>query len=230
MARVKRLTRRRMRGLSPEEVADLVPFRVKVGRLRWLLGLAIFGLGALFFVWVLFVDDSGTTPMGALYEVVMWFALPLSVMCLVPYVMGVFVPRHLTVTAEGLSTRHWSVRWDQVEQIMFGGGADGHTVQAAFYVDNDLWQSGLMRANRWDSGTPLGAGGLLNSTPAVRTQANLVPNVDDLTPVFEVLHGRAWERAGHVGGYDNGTPVMPDGRRAIAPNVAADDAVPQGGA
>lgn len=40
--------------------------------------------------------------------------------------------------------------------------------------------------------------------------------------VFETLHHRAWLRAGHTGGFDERGPVV-DGRRAAAPNMAAEE-------
>lgn len=59
------MSRRRFRGLSTEEVLGQVPFRVRVGRVRWLIGLLVFAGGAALFVFALFFDTAGTTPMGA---------------------------------------------------------------------------------------------------------------------------------------------------------------------
>ncbi|VOL54571.1 Uncharacterised protein [Streptococcus pneumoniae] len=41
--------------------------------------------------------------------------------------------------------------------------------------------------------------------------------------LFEVLHHRAWERAGHTGGFDDRSPVVLDRRRAVAPNTPQED-------
>ena len=138
-------------------------------------------------------------------------------------------PRHLTVTEEGLSTRWWSVSWLQVERISYTGEVAEGKVQALFRVSPQLWESGLREANRWDSGMPFGGGGLTRHWPCVRTQRNLMPFVGSMWKLFETLHHRAWERAGHVGGFDGYGPVVPDGRRAVAPNTPAEDEEPAPG-
>ena len=229
MARVKTMTRRRFAQLSEEELVAAVPFRVKVAWTGWWLGLAIFAGGAWFFACVLFFSEGEATPMGQMYKALMWIGLPVCLFFLPVYVVGCLFPRHLTVTEEGLSTRWWSVSWLQVERISYTGEVAEGKVQALFRVSPQLWESGLREANRWDSGMPFGGGGLTRHWPCVRTQRNLMPFVGSLWKLFETLHHRAWERAGHVGGFDGYGPVVPDGRRAVAPNTPAEDEDPAGG-
>lgn len=216
------MSRRRFRGLSEDEVLAALPFRVKVGRIRWLFGLVmILGAGAVM-VYALFFDSTGTTPVGSIFKALMWVGLPLMVLCLPVYVMGALFPRHLTISGEGLSTWAWKVDWLQVEQVGYTGEVAAHSVRASFRVSEELWESGLREANRWDSGRPFGAGGLTNPDPWVNTQANLVPSVEDMMFLFRRSHHRAWEKAGHTGGFDERGPVVA-GRRAVAPNVPAKD-------
>lgn len=222
VARMRTMSRRRFRGLSEDEVLAALPFRVKVGRIRWLFGLVmILGAGAVM-VYALFFDSTGTTPVGSIFKALMWVGLPLMVLCLPVYVMGALFPRHLTISEEGLSTWAWKVDWLQVEQVGYSGHADRHSAQASFRVSEELWESGLREANRWDSGRPFGAGGLTNPDPWVNTQANLVPSVREVASVFGQLHRQAWVRNGHTGGFDDFGPVV-HGRRAVAPNVPAED-------
>lgn len=222
MGRVKTMSGRRFRKLSEQEVLAQLPFRVKVGRVRWLIGLVAILIAASVMVFALFFDRAGTTPMGAMFKALMWIGLPLLLMVLPAYVMGALFPRHLTISEEGLRTWAWKVRWDQVQRVGYSGHAAEHAANAAFEVSPKLWESGLRQANRWDSRRPFGGGGLTNPRPWVRTQPNLVPSVRELGDLFEVLHHRAWVRAGHTGGFDDFGPVV-DGRRAVAPNVAAKD-------
>lgn len=223
MGRVKTMSARRFKRLSLEEQVAAVPFRARVGVLGWLLPLVIVAVSVAVMVYALFISDAGTTPTFRVYKSLMWIALPLSVFCLVPFVVGVFYPRHLTVTEEGLSTRSWRVRWDQVLSMGYVHAPAQSAVKASFRVPEEVWESGLREANRWDSGRPFGAGGLTSPVPAVRTQPNVRPYVSDMSDLFQVLHRRAWEQAGHTGGYHDGSPRMPDGRRAVAPNTAAED-------
>lgn len=220
MGRVRTMSARRFRGLSTEEVLGQVPFRVKVGRVRWLIGLlAILGAGTVM-VFALFFDTAGTTPVGAVVKAFMWIGLPLMVVVLPVYVMGALFPRHLTISQEGVCTWAWQLDWLQMEQVGYSGHVAEHSAHASFRVSPQRWESGLRRANRWDSTRPFGAGGLTHPRPWVRTQANLVSSVREWGDVFEALHHRAWERAGHTGGFDGFGPVV-EGRRAVAPNVPA---------
>ena len=217
------MSRRRFARLSEDEVLAALPFRVKVGRFPWLLGLvAILGAGGVM-VFALFFSTAGTTPMGAVFKALMWVGLPLMVLYLPLYVMGALFPRHLTVSEEGLRTWAWQVDWFQVEQIGYSGHADSHAVHASFRVSPQLWESGLRRANRWDSTRPFGTSLLTHPRPWVRTQPNLVPSVRQLSSYFKKLHHAAWVRAGHTGGFDSFGPIVPDGRRAVLPNVAPED-------
>lgn len=223
MVRVKTMSGRRFKRLTLEEQVAAVPFTARVGVFKWLLPLLMVAAADAVMVFALFITDAGTTPAGSVYKSMMWVGLPLGLLLLVPFAVGTFYPRHLTVTQEGLSTRSWQVRWDQVLSVGFVHAQAQSAVKASFRVSPELWESGLREANRWDSGRLMGAGGLPSSVPAVRTQPNVRPNVSDMSDLFQELHRRAWERAGHTGGYHNGSPVMPDGRRAVAPNTAAED-------
>lgn len=224
MARIRRLTRRHFGRMRSAEVAASAPFRVRVGMTRWWLGLFVL-LAAMLVICTIvlsLVDGSDTLGgRGGRYGGALLAFSPVVVICLIPYIAGVIAPRHLVVTEDGVSTWAWSVDWVDVQAVGFTGGLDSHAVKAVLYVDEELWKAELQRANRWDSGVPLGAGGLLSSVPGVQTQANLQPDVFELRQVFEILHRQAWQRAGHRGGFHDGRPVMPDGRRAIAPNVPA---------
>ena len=223
MGRVKTMSARRFQRLTLEEQVAAVPFTARVGVMGWFaVTVLIAGIAAVM-VFALFISDAGTTPAGSVYKSMMWIGLPLMLFCLVPFVVGTFYPRHLTVTQEGLSTRSWQVRWDQVLSVGFVHAQAQSAVKASFRVSPELWDSGLREGNRWDSGRLMGAGGLTSDDPWVNTQANVRPNVSDMSDLFQELHRRAWERAGHRGGYHNGSPIMPDGRRAVAPNTATED-------
>lgn len=90
-----------------------MPFRVRVGRVRWLIGLLVFAGGAALLVFALFFDTAGTTPMGAVVKALMWIGLPVAVACLPVHVMGALVPRHLTMSQEGVCTWAWQLDWLQ---------------------------------------------------------------------------------------------------------------------
>ena len=150
------MSRRRFARLSEDEVLAALPFRVKVGWFRWWLGLVLVVGACAVMVYALFFSTAGTTPMGAMFKALMWVGLPVCLFCVPVYVMGALFPRHLTVSEEGLRTWAWQVDWLQVEQIGYSGHADSHAAHASFRVSPELWESGLRRANRWDSTRPFG--------------------------------------------------------------------------
>lgn len=65
---------------------------LRVGRVRWLIGLLVFAGGAALFVFALFFDTAGTTPMGAVVKALMSIGLPVAVACLPVHVMGALFP------------------------------------------------------------------------------------------------------------------------------------------
>ncbi|OFS27574.1 hypothetical protein HMPREF3162_01225 [Brevibacterium sp. HMSC07C04] len=99
-------------------------------------------------------------------------------------------PRHLTVTEDEIRTHSWRVRWKDVSSlwlhIPFSMNPDQDS-QVWFEIEDHAWTNELRRGNRWDSGYPLGTGGLLPRRNVIRTQFATDPPINWLVELFEEL-------------------------------------------
>lgn len=100
-------------------------------------------------------------------------------------------PRHLTVTEDEIRTHSWRVRWKDVHSLRLYIGPlsknPDQDSQVWFEVEDHAWTNELRRGNRWDSGYPLGTGGLLPRKNVIRTQFATDPPINSLFELFEEL-------------------------------------------
>ena len=176
---------------TQEEILASLPVQARVRPARWLfLWLLLVACTALF-IWVIFWPPEDVSAGFGVWRGLSFIALPLALAVLPAATMGVFRPRHVTFDERRVWTRDWSVDWADVKSVGGAGAQAEHTFQLCLFVGKKLWnEGGLRRANRWDSGRPLQAGGLTNPQPCVRTQAALAPSANTLFEVFDELKKR----------------------------------------
>ena len=174
-----------------EEILASLPVQARVRPARWLLLWLIVVVCIAVFVWVIFRPPEDVSAGFGVWRVASFIGLALALAVLPAATMGLFRPRHVTFDERRVWTRDWSVDWVDVQEVGGAGAQAEHTFQLCLFVGKKLWnEGGLRKANRWDSGRPLQAGGLTNPQPCVRTQAALAPSMNTLFDVFDELKKR----------------------------------------
>ncbi|MDO4255450.1 MAG: hypothetical protein Q4C81_09985 [Kocuria sp.] len=180
--------------LVPEKVQ--LPLQIRIRTKPWA---AAFVVAAVFWS-ILLANILGiaqtNTPIGGVYSTL--GALAFIPMCFyLAYAwMAWRVPRHLTVDKEGIRTHSWQLRWTDVESIWLNpshGEAPDRKTQVGFIVEDHAWTEELRKGNRWDSGNPLGLGGMKARAHIVQTQFATDPPIQSALLLFEYLRSTARE-------------------------------------
>ena len=116
-----------------------------------------------------FEGSSGLMP---LYRVLAVVGAPVAAVAGVYLLRGAARPEHVTVSAEAVSTRSWTLAWSEIEEIGVKGDPASNKGRVQLVVsDSAFAREG--ENNRWFSGRPLGMGGLVSKAPVIQLQPGL---------------------------------------------------------
>lgn len=117
----------------------------------------------------MFEGSSGLMP---LYRTLAVVGAPLALVTGLYLLRGAVRPEHVTVSSDGVSTRSWRLAWDEIQ----GLGVKGDPASTKGRIQLAVSDSVFAREgenNRWFSGRPLGAGGMVSKEPAIQFQPGL---------------------------------------------------------
>ncbi|TLP92230.1 hypothetical protein FEF26_15020 [Nesterenkonia salmonea] len=116
-----------------------------------------------------FEDASGLMP---LYRALAVIGAPLAALAGLYLLRGALRPEHVTISPEGVSTRHWTLHWKEIEDLHIKGDPTSHKGRVQLRVtDSAFTREGPN--NRWLSGRPFGVGGMINKEPIIQLQPGL---------------------------------------------------------
>jgi len=146
-------------------------FRVGVG--RWWFGAVVGALAAVVCTCAvlgvpqeMFINQSG---MMGVFRVLSAVGAPLGAFSVVYFARAALRPDHVTVSADGVSTRSWRLSFEEIEAVSVKGDPGSHQGQVELLVtDRAFAREGA--GNRWFSGRPLGMGGMRATRPVIRLQ------------------------------------------------------------
>lgn len=149
---------------------------VHVRRGRWWGSAAGAAVGAVIFLFALLgiptaLFDNPSIWMTLLYWF-SWVGLPICLIGVAYMLRGALLPEHLRICDQGVSTRGWTVGWEEILDICVEGDPDRSEPQIMLRV-TDVAHQREKRGNRWLSGRPLGLGGLPAGDPILRTQRGM---------------------------------------------------------
>ncbi|WP_120004222.1 hypothetical protein [Nesterenkonia muleiensis] len=160
----RRANRRAIERITFPEGETRLPITFPVGMARWLVSTLMMAVGSVLLWGVLFgipphwfAED--TSPMLQVIRTLSIVGAPLSVFLVFHYGRGVLFPQHLKLTESGLSTRGWSISWDELEGTHVKGDESSHKGQLFLHVVPEALEREGSGA-RWFSGRPVGTGGM----------------------------------------------------------------------
>lgn len=131
----------------------------------------------------MFEGSSGLMP---LYRTLAVVGAPLALVTGLYLLRGAVRPEHVTVSSDGVSTRSWSLGWDEIQGLGIKGDPASNKGRIQLVVSDSVFaREG--ENNRWFSGRPLGAGGMVSKEPVIQLQPGLKAAPVHVAELIEAL-------------------------------------------
>lgn len=180
---------------SPTPPLPPLPQEFKVGVGRWWFGAVVGALAAVVCTCAvlgvpreMFINQSG---MMGVFRVLSVVCAPLGAFSAVYFARAALLPDHVTVAADGVSTRSWRLSFEEMEAVSVTGDPGSHQGQVELLVSDEVFaREGA--GNRWFSGRPLGMGGMTGKRPVIRLQPGTKAAPGEIAMLIE--HHRRTQR------------------------------------